>query len=279
MDSVLTDTALGVNEFSAIWYRIFVALLIGLLIGIERESSKHAAKNYFAGIRTVPLISIFGFLSALIAAQYGIYLFAVFFFIYGILIAISYFFSAKDGARSGTSEITYLIVFILGALVYWDYLLLAGSLGVLTAVFLTFKSELRKFAGRIEEEDLYAAIKFALITVIILPLLPDRAYDPYGVLNPREIWYFVVLIAGINFIGFVLFRIVGTKRGIQLLAVFGGLASSTALTITFMQRSREAEMLSLKVMATFETLRKCFPVILLRGLCLHLLLCCRVFCW
>lgn len=244
MDSLFTNTALPTNEFSIIWYRIFVAVLIGLLIGVERESTKQAAKNYFAGIRTVPLISIFGFLAALIATKVGVYIFIAFFLIFGLLIAISYFFSSQTGEIGGTTEMTYLIVFVLGALAYWDYLLLAGSIAVLTAVFLTFKTELRNFAGKLEEEDLYAAIKFALITVIILPLLPDETYDPFNVLNPRQIWYFVVLIAGINFVGFVLFKLIGAKQGIQLLSVFGGLASSTALTITFAQRSKNAESLS-----------------------------------
>jgi len=226
------------------WYKILVALLIGLLIGLERETKKKIGSHSFAGIRTFPLIAVYGFLAAFIAGIMSIYVYVIMFFVFGMLISISYYFAARDGKPGGTTEITLILVFILGSLVYWGFLLLPVAISVIMLIFLALKAEFRAFAGKIDQEDFYAAIKFAIITVIVLPLLPDKTFPPLDVFNPRKIWYMVVLIAGISFIGYVLFKLIGTKKGIQILSVLGGLASSTALTLSFTSRSKEAEPLS-----------------------------------
>lgn len=244
MDEFLNGAS-GIDPtLSAFWYKISISLLIGLLIGIERESKKKSGSHSFAGIRTFPLISLFGFLSALIAGITEFYVYVAMFIVFGALISIAYFFSAKEGKPGGTTEISLILVFLLGSLVYWDYLLVSVAIAVVMLIFLTLKSEFRAFAGRVEQEDFFAAIKFAIITVIVLPLLPDQTYFPLDVFNPRKIWYMVVLIAGISFIGYILFKLIGTKKGIQVLSVLGGLASSTALTLSFTSRSKEAEPLS-----------------------------------
>ncbi|OGU56725.1 MAG: hypothetical protein A2V66_04650 [Ignavibacteria bacterium RBG_13_36_8] len=223
----------------ALWQRIVIALLIGLLIGVERERKRKTSEGSFAGIRTFPLISILGFLAALISSFTTIEAYLIIFMSFGILVAISYYFSAKKGGIGGTNEITLLLVFVLGSLVYWGHILLSAALAVILLMFLTLKAEFHTFAGAIEQEDIFATLKFAIITIIILPLLPNEAFDPFNVLNPRKIWYMVVLIAGISFVGYVLFKLIGAKRGIQVLSILGGLASSTALTLSFTHQSKD----------------------------------------
>ncbi len=227
-----------------LWQKILIAILIGLFVGVERERAKSPQHDAFAGIRTYPLISILGFVTALISSFTTIYVFLLGFFIFGILVAIEYYVTASKGELGGTTELTLLLVYVLGGLVYWNYLLLSAALSVIITMFLSLKTKFRSFAGKIEEEDIFATLKFAIITIIVLPLLPDKTFDPYNVLNPLKIWYLVVLISAINFIGYVLFKIIGTKKGILILALLGGLASSTAVALSFSQRSKESPTLS-----------------------------------
>jgi len=234
----LTTTTVMTEDLYMLWQKLAITILIGLLIGIERERRKKIGEKSFAGIRTFPLIAILGFLSALISSIIRTELYIVFFFVFGCLVAVSYYFSTKKGGVGGTNEITLLLIFVLGSLVYWDYILLSGAVAVILIIFLTFKTEFHAFAGKIEQEDIYATIKFAIITIIILPLLPDQTYGPFNVLNPRTIWYMVILIAGISFVGYIIFKLIGAHRGIQLLSVLGGLASSTATTLSFTHQSK-----------------------------------------
>ncbi len=227
-----------------LWYKIAIVILIGLLVGIERERGKKPSAKTFAGVRTYPLISILGFLSAFIASFTTYIVYAAVFFIFGLLVIISYYFSSRTGGIGGTSEITHFIVYLLGSLVFWNYVLLAGAIAVVLVTFLTFKSEFRALAGKVENEDIFAAIKFAIITIIILPLLPDQTYGPFDVLNPRKIWYMVVLISTISFVGFILFKLIGANKGIFLLSVLGGIASSTATTTSFAGQSKNMPHLS-----------------------------------
>lgn len=227
-----------------LFQKVMIAILIGLLIGIERERSKQAADKTFAGVRTFPLIALIGFLSALITSMTSIAFFISAFAVFGLLVGISYYFGVKQGDPGATTEVSYLLVFILGALVYWEMLLFSGALSVLIVIFLTFKTHFHKFADRISQEDILATIKFAIITLIILPLLPNQGYGPFSVLNPQKIWYMVILIAGISFVGYILFKLIGTKRGVFVLSILGGIASSTALTLSYTQRSKEVDSIS-----------------------------------
>ncbi|GJQ62848.1 MAG: hypothetical protein SCALA702_19010 [Melioribacteraceae bacterium] len=224
--------------------RLIEALFVGLLIGLERERKRKKGDLAFGGIRTTPLIAILGFLAAMIAEVTTIFVFIAIFVSFSILVAISYHRSADHGEPGATTELTFLIVFVLGALIYFNYMLISAVVAVIILIFLTFKPQFRNFAFNIQDEDVYATIKFAIITIIILPLLPDQTYDPFGVLNPRKIWYLVILIAGINFVGYILFKLVGAKKGILFLSILGGIASSTATTLSFTERSKSTPELS-----------------------------------
>jgi uncharacterized membrane protein (DUF4010 family) len=140
-----------------------------------------------------------------------------------------------------TSEVAAMVVFVCGALCYWNYLELAAALAVVTFGFLTLKPQLHGIAERVSSEDLYATLKFAIISLIILPVLPNQVYGPppFDAFNPYNTWLMVVFISGISFLGYVLIKVVGGRRGIGLTGLLGGLVSSTAVTLSFSERSQD----------------------------------------
>ncbi len=238
-------------EHLDLFYRFGVSLVIGFLIGLQREYASQKAEGHeielFAGTRTFSLLALFGSAAALAADLLDApVVFATLALLAGALITTAYFAESRRGDIGLTTEIAALVTLLTGALCYWDYLALAAALGVATTVLLTMKVQTQHLARRISKEDLYATLKFAVITIIILPLLPREAIAPapFDVLVPYKIWLMVVFISGISFLGYILIKIVGPKRGVGLTGLLGGLASSTAVTLTFSQQSRAAERLA-----------------------------------
>jgi uncharacterized membrane protein (DUF4010 family) len=139
-----------------------------------------------------------------------------------------------------TTEVSALLAFLVGGLCMWGHVRVAAAVTVAALLLLTLKQALHRLAERIESADVEATLQFAIITVIILPLLPDQGYGPPSleVLNPYRIWLMVVLIAGLNFLGYILVKVLGNEHGIGLTGLLGGLVSSTAVTLGFAQRSR-----------------------------------------
>jgi uncharacterized membrane protein (DUF4010 family) len=222
--------------------RFGIALLIGVLIGLEREYARLKEEvKAFAGVRTFPLIALLGCSAALLTEMTSGWSFGVIALLVGLLIAIAYAFDAREGRVGVTSEVAAMVVFVCGALCYWDYLELAAILAVATFGFLTLKPQLHGIASRISSEDLYATLKFAIISLIILPVLPNQTYGPppFDAFNPYKTWLMVVFISGISFAGYVLIKIVGPRRGIGLTGLLGGLVSSTAVTLSFSERSQD----------------------------------------
>lgn len=232
----------------ALFYRFGVALVIGLLVGLQREFAFRRRKDrveeeLFAGARTFPLIGLLGcsaaFLTDILASPWA---FVASVFAMGALLSIAHYQQAREADTGLTTEVAAVLTLFIGALCYWDYLGLAAALGVGTAVLLALKVQTESLARNIEREDVYATLKFAVITVIVLPVLPQRSYGPppFDVLVPYNVWLMVVFISGISFLGYVLIKIVGARRGVGLTGILGGLASSTAVTLSFAQRSRTA---------------------------------------
>jgi uncharacterized membrane protein (DUF4010 family) len=222
--------------------RFGIALLIGVLIGLEREFARLKEEvKAFAGIRTFPIIALLGCSAALITDLTGGWAFGVLLILLGLFIGIAYMTDALQGRVGMTSEVAALVVFVCGALAFWDYLELAAALSVVTFGFLTLKPQLHRLARRISNEDLYATLKFAIISLIILPVLPNQTYGPppFDAFNPYKTWLMVVFISGISFLGYVLIKVVGSGRGIGLTGLLGGLVSSTAVTLSFSDRSQE----------------------------------------
>lgn len=219
-------------------------IFIGLLIGLEREYSRPKDAKIFAGIRTFPLIGILGFTAALIASITDTWIYISIFIGYSALSIAAYSAATKEGRLGGTSEVSGMLVFILGSLVYWGYFLLPAVIAIIIATFLSMKLQLHSFAGKVNAQDIYATLKLAIITLIILPLLPDKPIGPLNVLNPRLIWYMVILVSSISFVGYVLIKLYGRDKGIAVTGFLGGLVSSTAVTFSMSKKSKLEESLS-----------------------------------
>lgn len=229
---------------TALFYRFGVALAVGFLVGLQREYAYGGPEEELSlGVRTLTLVGLLGCTSALIADE----LFSPWGFVgitipVGALLVVAHFVGSWPKESTGlTTEMATLLTLAAGAFAYWNYLELAAAIGVATTLILSLKPEIHAFAQRLTREDVYAILKFAVITVIVLPVLPNQSYGPppLNVLNPYEMWLMVVLISGISFLGYVLIKAVGPRQGIPLTGVLGGIVSSTPVTFTFSQRSRE----------------------------------------
>ncbi len=228
--------------------RFGIALFIGFLIGLERE---YAARDkdgiLMAGVRTHALLGLCGALAGMIAQQVNSeWGFIAVTLIAGGLIIVGYGIEATHGERGLTSEVAALLSYLNGALCYWNQIPLAVALGVTTMGLLSLKPEMHTLAHRLTREDVYATLKFAVISAIVLPVLPDRSFGPppWDTLNPYAIWRMVVLISGLSFIGYALMKVIKSEQAISLTGLLGGLVSSTAVTVSFTQRSRENETLA-----------------------------------
>ena len=218
------------------FYRFAAALGIGILVGIQRESVYNEPENrLFAGVRTFGLISLVGY-SAALASEYlnsalpfmGVLL------VFGVLLALSYQHDVTEGKPGMTTEMATVITLITGAMCYWDLIPLAAALAVTVTAMLSLKPQFRAFAHAITREDIYATLKFAVISIIVLPVLPHRTFGPppFNVVNPYNIWLMVVFISGISFLGYVLIKIVGARLGIGLTGLLGGIASVSYTHLT-----------------------------------------------
>ncbi len=212
------------------------SLAIGLLIGLERE--RHAGAK--AGLRTFALVALFGTLSALLSERTGspAVLGA------GMLIVAATIITAYATDRSQTEPWTttvaaIMVCYALAAMVWFDYATMAVMLAIGTTALLYFKAELRGITTRLERRDLISILQFGVLMFVILPILPDQNYGPYGALNPHQVWIIVVLISGISLAGYVAFRLIGQRYGVPLLGIFGGLVSSTATTLVYARHGRD----------------------------------------
>lgn len=225
-----------------LFYRFGVALVVGFLIGLEREhAAEDRKRTIFAGVRTFSLISLAGCTAALISDLGGTpWLLVAAIVSIGALITAGYINLNRAGQVGGTSEVAAFIALFCGILAYWNYVALAAALAVTTTTMLSLKPVMRSFARRLSNQDVYATLKFAVITAIVLPILPNRGFgpSPFDALNPFNIWLMVVFISGISFTGYILMQLVTPSRGISLTGLLGGLVSSTAVTLSLAERSR-----------------------------------------
>lgn len=213
------------------------ALGIGLLIGMERERRPEAS----AGLRTFALVAMLGCLFALLGEKTGgpWLLVAGVLVISGSMIASNFSAQQEEKYRGFTSEAAVIITYGLGAAVWFGYASLAVMLAITTTILLYFKAELRQFSERTTPKDINSILQFAVLSLVILPILPSQDFGPYNAINPRQVWYMVVLISGLALAGYLALRIVGARHGAALLGIFGGLASSTATTMMFSRHARD----------------------------------------
>jgi uncharacterized membrane protein (DUF4010 family) len=226
--------------------------MLGLLVGLEREWAKATDKALFAGIRTFPFIALLGCISAMISAGPGTgWFFAASYLGFSLFVAANHFVTGgTPGHGLGTTtEITSMLMFLFGGLVYWGHTVPAAALTVAVTVILSIKQPLHALAQKVESQDIYATLKLAVVSIIVLPLLPDRGVSVpnlpwFSVINPQRVWILVVLVSGIAFVGYILAKVVGPGRGIALTGLLGGVVSSTAVTIGMAERSHEDERLA-----------------------------------
>ncbi|MEZ4756635.1 MAG: DUF4010 domain-containing protein [Flavobacteriales bacterium] len=219
--------------------RALIALGIGLLVGMEREYAKRVVdkEEQFAGVRTYPLIALLGFLSALLGEQYGIaFLVAGFAGLFALVVA-TYVMMARTASYGITTELAGIIVFLLGALVFADHILLATIIGVVVVSLLTLKVRLHTFIASLSPGDIRAFIQFTIISALVLPFLPRGGFGPSGVWDLHETWTMVILVTGISLAGYLLAKLLGSRKGTLLEGLIGGLVSSTAVALSLSRRS------------------------------------------
>ncbi len=223
--------------------RLGVAALVGLAVGVEREWSGHApgASTRFAGLRTFFLFGVAGGAAGLLTISGMAVLGAAILLGVAGLVATAFVVAMRRPGEplDATTEAAALVVIALGALAGLGQLALAAG-GVAIVVFmLGEKQKLHWLVRRIGEDELHAALQFAVLALVVLPLLPARATPWLGGMSPRDLWALVLLFSGINFAGYIARHAVGAERGYTLTGMLGGLISSTLVTLQFARRSRD----------------------------------------
>jgi uncharacterized membrane protein (DUF4010 family) len=230
-----------------IFENLGVALALGLLIGLERgwKRREEAEGARFAGIRTFAITGLAGGVMAVLGRVADPWVLVisivafVFLIIGGMMRPVM-----KDEDRSVTGYVAMFMTLLIGVLAGYGYLASSAAAAVVTTILLGIKAPLHDWVRRLESDEITAFLKLLLISVVVLPLLPDKGYGPWQALNPFQIWWMVVLVSAISFAGFVAVKWAGPRRGILMTAFFGGLISSTAIAVSFAKFGRDNRRLS-----------------------------------
>ncbi|MGF1671611.1 MAG: MgtC/SapB family protein [Balneolaceae bacterium] len=230
------------SELVILW-DLLTALGVGLLIGIERGWKGRVKEegDRVAGIRTFTLTGLLGGVIGQLTTLAGDWLLATAFISFAIVVAVAHYIGASESEDIGiTTPVALLITFSLGLWASFGNHMYVFGVAVVVVALLGHKPEIHKWLRNIESEEIYAGIKLLVISVLLLPLLPNRGFGPWEALNPYWIWWMVVLITGLSFIGFVLIKHFGDRVGILLTSLTGGLASSTAVTFSFAHLAKKS---------------------------------------
>ncbi len=231
----MEDILLQGNDIETL-LQFLTSLAIGLLIGLERERNPSAK----AGLRTFALVSLFGTLVAMLAdkGESPWLLVAGLLAVAGMIIT-AYFNTPTENNDPGTTTVAALLIsYALGVLVWFGFSKLAIMLAIAITALLYFKPELHGISQKLTRRDLVSILQFSVLSFVILPILPDQNYGPYGAFNPYQAWMMVVLISGLSLAGYVALRWTGQRYGAPLLGFFGGLVSSTATTLVYARHSK-----------------------------------------
>lgn len=217
---------------------LLVSAGIGFIIGLEREFRLVSQKDHFAGLRTFPLVAILGSMIAFAAHEFESLLAVAATFGFILFMTVTYYVRSQSAHPGITTQVSLIITFVLGMMTAFGREKEALAAAVVTTTILSLKDTFRSFAARITEDEVFAFIKFVILTMLVLPFLPDAAYGPSGLLNPREIGAVVVVVSSMSFVSYILSKIKGPDQGILISSFLGGLFSSTAVTWLFSSRSR-----------------------------------------
>ena len=223
--------------------RLGIAALAGLAVGVEREWSGHATGPHarFAGVRTFFLLGLIsGIAGWLLETGQPVPAVAIM-AIAGALIVAAYIIAASRSvdAIDGTTEAAAILVLGMGLLAGAGYLRIASGAAAVVVLALGEKDTIRSFIGRIGQAEMRAALQFAVLALVVLPLLPAGPFGPYDSIQPRALWIVVLLFSGLNFIGYLARKTIGTAKGYPVIGALGGLVSSTAVTFSFSRQSRK----------------------------------------
>ncbi|WP_020406030.1 MgtC/SapB family protein [Hahella ganghwensis] len=228
------------NDYSPLPH-LFVASMLGLIVGIQRGWVKRELEPGFrvAGVRTYTLIALLGALSTWLGELIGFWMLGVAYVSLTIVLVSAYISSQRTKLdMSITSLMASQLTFVFGALAMLEYFTVAAICAVVTTFLLDMKAEMHGLLKKIRDEELDAGLKLLVITLVMLPILPNEGYGPWNALNPYEIWWMVVLVSSISFAGYFAIKIGGATRGVLITGLFAGLSSSTALTLHFSRLAR-----------------------------------------
>ena len=229
-------------ELQELATRLGLALALGFVIGLERgwKERDEGEGQRAAGIRTFSLIGLLGgMFGSLSLSGDHILLAAGFIATSAVMAVFIWRENTREGVYGATTMVAALVTFMLGAVAVLGDMRIAAGSGVVTVGLLAYKSTLHGFLSRITSQELRSALLLAAMTFIALPLLPDRAIDPWGALNPHQLWLITILIAAVSFGGYISVKLVGPSRGLVLAAAMGGLVSSTVVTLTLARLARD----------------------------------------
>jgi uncharacterized membrane protein (DUF4010 family) len=219
------------------------ALMLGALVGLEREQRKKTQGSGNAGLRTFIMVAQIGAIAGYIGQGFALaWVLPAALLVTGAIVATGYVAEVRKapGDVGLTTELAAVVTCLLGALATTGHRDLAVGLGVATAAVLAYKQPLHAMVGKLDQDDVRAGIRLLLATFIVLPLLPDQPIDPWRAIVPYKLWLLALLIAGLSLVGYVATRWLGPGRGLAVTALAGGLASSTAVTLALARLSREA---------------------------------------
>jgi uncharacterized membrane protein (DUF4010 family) len=221
-----------------------IAVLLGALVGIEREKHKRERPDtsQIGGLRTFILLALLGACAGWLSRELATFwILAAALLIIGAFVVVGYLVTRRETPQSAglTTEVAAIVVFLLGAMVMYGNHEIAIGLGVVTAAVLAYKEPLHGFVEKLGWNDVFAGLRLLIATFIALPLLPDKPIDPWGALNPYELWLLVILISGLSLVGYALTRWLGPGKGTLLTGLAGGLVSSTAVTLSFAKEASD----------------------------------------
>jgi uncharacterized membrane protein (DUF4010 family) len=228
---------LGIIEWT-VQLRFVVALALGFLVGLERESIKVDRKLVFGGVRTHPIISMFGFGCAWLFQIGATFMLPTGLLAIALLTCIAYVAKIRSDHFGSTSEISALLTFITGALALLVDVWIAMAIGVVNTMLLSEKAMLESYVERLNKVEFLSTVKFLLVTIIVLPVLPNKEFTPFNI-NPTKVWEIVIIVSTLGFVGYLLEKKFGAKLGLWMSGIFGGIVSSTAMTLSMGRMARK----------------------------------------
>lgn len=224
---------------------VLMSLAIGLILGLEREYDKLKDDSGYAGIRTFPIVTITGYMMGVLSTAFSNWFLLLGMMAIILFLGIGQLVKTRGGVSLGmTTNLALIATFLLGVMVSQGLYRDSIATAVIMVTLLSLKTTFREIIKNITHQELFAFIKFAIIALLILPFLPNKDYGAGGLLNPFEIGSIVVIVSFLNFFGYFLVKFVGSRKGILLTSILGGIISSTAVAWNYAAKSKKNPELS-----------------------------------